>query len=62
MLELWGFGSTLWLLLLLGSLWPEVVAPDRFLSMDQIVQLDIQTRDLRYIQLLKIKLFGYLTG
>ena len=36
MLGLWGMWSTSSLPLLLGSLWPGVVAPDRVLSMDQI--------------------------
>ena len=36
MLELWGMRSTSLLPLLLGSLWPRVVAFDRFLSMGQI--------------------------
>ena len=36
MLELWGIRSTPSLPLLLGSLWPRVVAPDRFLTMGQI--------------------------
>ena len=33
MLELWGMRSTPLLPLLLGPLWPRVVAPDRVLSM-----------------------------
>ena len=36
MLELWVMQSTFSLPLLLGPLWPGVVAPDRVLSMDQI--------------------------
>ena len=38
MLELWGMQSTS---LLPFTLHPEVVAPDRVLSMSQIVQFDI---------------------
>ena len=36
MLELWGMQSIPLLPSLPGSLWPGVVAPDRFLSMGQI--------------------------
>ena len=36
MLELWGMQSTFSLQLRSGPLWPEVVAPDRVLSMGQI--------------------------
>ena len=36
MLELWGMQKTPSLLLLPGPLWPEVVAPDRALSMGKI--------------------------
>ena len=36
MLELWGMSSTPSLPLLSGSLWPEVVAPDRVLFTGQI--------------------------
>ena len=35
MLDLWGMQNTLPLPLLLGPLWPGVVAPDRILSMGQ---------------------------
>ena len=35
-MELWGMRSIPSLLLLPGPLWPEVVAPDRVLSMGQI--------------------------
>ena len=37
MLEIWGMRNTPLLLSLPGSLWPRVVAPDRVLSMGQIV-------------------------
>ena len=36
MLKLWGMWNTLLLLLLPGTLWPGVVAPDRVLSMGQL--------------------------
>ena len=36
MLDLWGMQSTPSLPLLLGPLWPRVIAPDRVLSMGQI--------------------------
>ena len=36
MLELWGMRSTTSLPSLPGSLWPEKIAPDRVISMDQI--------------------------
>ena len=36
MLELWGMGSTPSLQLLLGQLWPGVVAPNSVLSVGQI--------------------------
>ena len=38
MVELWGMQSTPSLPLLLGPLWPGVIAPDRVLSMGQIEQ------------------------
>ena len=41
MQEIWGILSTLLLPLLPGQLWPGVVAPDRFISMDQIELFDI---------------------
>ena len=41
MLELWGMQSTSSLSSLLVSLWPEVVVPDRVLSMGQIELFDI---------------------
>ena len=43
MLELWETRSTLSLPLLSGSLRPEMVAPDRVPSLDQIELFDIQT-------------------
>ena len=43
MLELLGMQSTFSLPLLLGSLWPGVIAPDRVLSMCQIELFDIWT-------------------
>ena len=43
MLELCGMRSTPSLPSLLGSLWPGVVAPDKFLSVDQIELFDILT-------------------
>ena len=42
-LQFWGMWSTLSLPLLLGPLWPEVVAPDSVLSMGQIELSDIKT-------------------
>ena len=41
MLELWGMRSTLSLPLLLGSLWPRVVASEKVLSMGQKELFDI---------------------
>ena len=43
MLELWGMQSTLSLSLLSGPLWPEVIAPEKVLSMGQIELFDSQT-------------------
>ena len=43
MLKLWGVRSTPSLPLLLGSLWPGVVTPDRVLSIGQIELFDFQT-------------------
>ena len=47
-LEMWGMWSTLSLLLLLGPLWPRVIAPNGILSMDQIEQiLCLQMTDVK---------------
>ena len=43
MLELWEMQSTSSLALSPGPLWPEVVAPERVLSMSQKELFDIQT-------------------
>ena len=43
MLELWGMRSTPSLPLLPGWLWPEVLAPDRVLSIGQIDLFDLKT-------------------
>ena len=40
-LEIWGMSSTPSMPLLPGQLWPEVGAPDRVLSVDQIELFDI---------------------
>ena len=54
MLELWGMRSTSSLPLLLGSLWPGVVAPERFQSMGQIELYDIwgEWKQITYAKLL----------
>ena len=46
MLKLWGMRNTPSLLLLLGPLWPGVIAPDRVLSMGQI--------ELNYVLMLNL--------
>ena len=43
MLELWGMWSTLSLPSLPSTFWPGVVAPDRVLSMRQIILFNIKT-------------------
>ena len=43
MLELWGMLCTPSLPSLPGPLWPQIVAPDKLLSMGQIELFDIQT-------------------
>ena len=62
MLELWEMQSTHSFSLLAGPLWPEVVAPDRVLSMDQIELSDMQTNDLCWIELFEIEVFDHLTA
>ena len=65
MLELYGKRSTPSLPLLPGLLWSGVVAPDKVLSMGQLELFDnlnwVQTKDLCWIELFKIKLFDPLT-
>ena len=53
MLDLWGMRSTSSLRLLPGPLKPEVVAPDKVLSMDQIELFDIE---IEYKQMTYAKL------
>ena len=64
MQELWGKWSNPLLPLLPGLVWPEVVAPNRVLSIDQILLFDIlnwvQTNDLCKIEFFKIKLIDHL--
>ena len=55
MLELWGMQNTPSLLLLPGSHWSGVVAPNRVQSVGQIEFFDIWT------ELFEIKVFNYLT-
>ena len=64
MLVLWRIQSTPSLLSLPGPLWPEVVAPDRVLTMDLIELVDIQPVRKQItckIELLEIELFDHLT-
>ena len=53
MLELWGMWNTPLLPLLQGPLWPQVVAPERVLSVGQIKQFEIQTvcEQMTYVRL-----------
>ena len=55
MIELWRMRRTLSLSSLPGPLWPEVVAPDRALSMGQI------ELNCTYAELFEIELFLHLT-
>ena len=57
MLELWGMQSAPSLLSLQGPLLPKVLAPERILSMDQIVLNCVLCKT----ELLEIELFWHLT-
>ena len=61
MLGLWGMRSISPLLQLLVRLWPERVAPDRFLSMSQIDLFHFETVYFCLTQLFEIELFDHLT-
>ena len=63
-LELWGMQNTPSLLSLPAPLWPEVVRPNRILSVGQIELFDIQTecKQMSYAKLTWLKeLFDHLT-
>ena len=63
MLELWGMQSTPSLLLVPGSLWLRVVAPESVLSMDKknCLAFKLSANKLFWLELLEIELLDHLT-